>query len=603
MDDSGSLKRAPAADGIDALLWLVVPAVVLFAIPIGFVSNDGLGHSREFAAGSWQLNPNHLLFEPLGAWWQNLWLRRGSQREPVDVLKLLSVLAGGLAAGLFRYGVASRLAETRWKANHATAWLAFSSAFLRLWVSDEIHMIQMPFVVAMAWAALLCLERPSFGRTFALGATVGLAALAFISNLVLGAAVTAVLVVRHLRRRERRLVMRSAAAVGLGVLVIAGPVFLGGWLRSGGRSSFLAWLALYSGGEQPARIRDAYGMVDSWTGLLESVARAFYGTACALVDLGPAVAAVRDRQTLEPGAVLGVVAFLAAAAALLYGLKVALREPSKPANRGALVIAIAWLAAILGFGVFWNNSDDQFYFQMAPAFGVLAARIPGGRGRASALFFSLSLAGLLWNLTDVGVHRVLYPRQERMALLEKEVRGACLVVYPGFDEPELLLKMSRPAKSIPQLSLTRLAAGYPAAEGLRRLTGRIEHCLDTGGRVVLIDVLDTPPDRNPWKFLRRLGYDHLEIEHLLEERFTFEGATRRVGPFRLRTVKVVRSGFRGASVLDLREDIVKRHIRESLPAFFGVVAGSRSELVDEPERIREPDLPREHPKRLMTDLS
>src|ERR1043165_528087 len=58
-------------DRIDALLWLVLPVAVLFTIPIGFVSNDGLGHSLGFASGSWRLNPNHLLFQPLGAWWQS----------------------------------------------------------------------------------------------------------------------------------------------------------------------------------------------------------------------------------------------------------------------------------------------------------------------------------------------------------------------------------------------------------------------------------------------------------------------------------------------------------------------------------------------------
>lgn len=54
---------------MDALLWLAVSiAILLFSIPIGFVSNDGLGYSRSFAAGSWQVNPNPILFEPLGAY-------------------------------------------------------------------------------------------------------------------------------------------------------------------------------------------------------------------------------------------------------------------------------------------------------------------------------------------------------------------------------------------------------------------------------------------------------------------------------------------------------------------------------------------------------
>jgi hypothetical protein len=136
------------------------------------------------------------------------------------------------------------------------------------------------------------------------------------------------------------------------------------------------------------------------------------------------------------------------------------------------VITISWLAAILVFGFFWNNSDDQFYFQMAPAFGALAARIPGRRGRAG-VFVALSVAGLLWNLVDVSSHRIFYPRQERMALLEREVQGACLVVYPGFDEPEMLLRLSRPAKFVPQVSLTYLASRYPVDEGIKRLRSDI----------------------------------------------------------------------------------------------------------------------------------
>jgi hypothetical protein len=274
--------------------------------------------------------------------------------------------------------------------------------------------------------------------------------------------------------------------------------------------------------------------VASWRGLVESVTRAFYGTASALADLTPFAAAVRDRQTPAPGAVLGVLAFLAASAALLYSLLVALRDPARPANRGALLLTAAWLAAILGFGVFWNNSDDQFYFQMAPVFGALAARIPAGRSRAVAVFLALSLAGLLWNGIDVTTRRILYPRQERMALLEREVRGACLVVVPGFDEPDLLLRMSRAVEPVPTMAITQLATQYPAEEGVGKLTASIGRCLSAGGRVVLIDIFDTPPDRNPWKFLRRLGYDHLEIERSLE-RLPLERTSRSVGPFRLRS--------------------------------------------------------------------
>ena len=75
---------------------------------------------------------------------------------------------------------------------------------------------------------------------------------------------------------------------------------------------------------------------------------------------------------------------------------------------------------------------------------------------------------------------------------------------PGFDEPELLLAMSRVA--VGRTSITNLAVGLPPGEGLALLHRRIERCLDAGGRVVLIDLYDTPPERDPWKYLRRLGF-------------------------------------------------------------------------------------------------
>jgi hypothetical protein len=524
--------RPDRSDGIDAFLWLAIPAVILFLVPIGFVSNDGLGHSRDFAAGTWHLDPNHLLFEPLGAWWQNAWMRSGYGGKPVDALKRLSALAGALAAGLFRWKVAPRLTGKRWEANHATAWLAFS-AFLRLWVSDETHMIQMPFVVAIAWLALACRERPSFPRGLALGAAAGLAALTFISNLLIGAAVTLLLIGCQLRRRELRRAATTAGAVGLGTTLAAGLPLLLAWLgtaASAGSSSFFGWLTRYGGGRVGMRVEGAYGLVHSWAGVGEAVVRAVYGAASALVDLTPVAAAVRDHQALSLRVILGGLAFLAAGSAMLAGLGTALRGREE-ADRGARLIVAAWLAAILSFGIFWNNSDDQFYFQLAPAFGALAARMTARRGRGLAIVLALSLAGLLWNLIDVVSDRVLYPRQERMALLEREVRGACLAVTPGFDEPELLLAMST-TRGV-RTSITNLAVGFPPAEGLALLHRRIERCLDAGGRVVLIDLYDTPPERNPWKYLRRLGYDHATVARSLAD-LPVESASRQVGPFSVR---------------------------------------------------------------------
>lgn len=531
---------ARRADRLDAWLWFLLPALALLAIPIGFVSNDGLGHARSLAAGAWRLNPNHLLYEPLGAWWLDVLSRLGSTRLPVDQLKLLSAFTGALAAGLFRLGIAPRLTESRRAANVGTAWLALSSAFLRLWVSDEFHMIQMPAVVAVAWAALRAVERPGLRRALALGAAVALSALAFVSNLVVGAALAAVLVARHVVRREWRRAFASAGGIGLGAALVALPPLLAAWSRAAG-VDFFAWLASYGGaGQQLPRSGQAYGLVYSAAGFAEAAARAAYGAASALVDLTPIVAALRDREIPMLPEVAGALAFLAAASALAYAAGIAWRDLRRGADHGPLLLVLAWLAGVLGFGFFWNNSDDQFYLQLAPIFGVLGAVLaraadhpPTRRGRRpAATFLVLGFAGLFWNLLDVTCRRILYPRQERMALLGAEVAGSCLVVMPGFDEAELLLRLLHPGS--PRVStLTDLATIAPADHGLPALIADLERCLAAGERVVLIDVFDMPLDRAPWKFLRRLGYDHAQVEAALA-RLPIDRVSRTVGPFRVR---------------------------------------------------------------------
>lgn len=492
---------------LDAFSWLFLSALVLSLLPIGHVSADGIGQSLSLSAGFVRWNPNHLLVEPIGAWWQGLLAPSSSRAEAVDHLRLLSVFAGSLAVGLFRLGVASRLASSRLAANHATLWLAASSAFARLWVLDEIYMLQMPAVVAVALFTLRYLERPSLLRAATAGASVTLAAAFFISNLLLGPALAVAL------RRKRR----DAAALLTGNLATAGALFAGIWALSRTPHGFVEWLIRYGGGTQLPRVEAAYGLQPTLAGFVESASRALYGSACALVDLAPAVAAFRDGLPVGPEIVCGLLAFAAAVLALLL---------SRPDSRAALLFT-AWTMAVLGFGVFWNNSDDQFYVPLSVGFAALAARMPPRRA-----VVALGLAALLWNVVDIAQRRVFYPRQERLALIEKELGGAGLVVYPGFDEMEVLLQLEA---GPPTVSMTGTATRLPFEAGMDSLAKEIGETLAKGRPVALVDILDAPPNRSPWKFLRRMGYEHARVVEILR-RFPVDPA-RRMGPFSVRWIR------------------------------------------------------------------
>lgn len=491
-------------DLADALAWLVLSAAVLSLIPIGYVSADGIGQSLSFAAGFQHWNPNHLLVEPLGVGWLGLLDPGFSRAEGVDHLKRLCILAGALAVGLFRLGVAGRLAPSRFAANHGTAWMAASSAFSRLWISDEIHMVQMPAVVLVAVLVLRYLDRPTLTRAAAVGASVTLAAAFFLENLLLGPALAVSLL---LRKRPGHAAMVLGATLATSALVFGGI-----WAVSGSSQTPLHWLTRYGGGTQPSRVESAYGVEPGLPGLAESTLRAGYGAACALVDLAPAVATFRDGLPVGPSTILSLLAF-AASLTLLTGLR----------GRDTRLLVGAWAAAVLAFGIFWNNSDDQFYFQLSVAFGALATRMP-----VRPALLVLSLFALLWNVADLTHRRILYPRQERLALM-RTLDGAGLIVYPGFDEIEILFQLEPPKAR--WVSFTGLAVRYPSSEGMRVLNGDIDRTLASGRPVALLDLFDTPKQRSPWKFLRRLGYEHDEVLEILGR---YPAETRRLGPFTLR---------------------------------------------------------------------
>jgi len=533
-----ALPASSRSDRLDATLWLVLCLAVLWAVPVGFVSNDGLWHSRKFADGSWSLNPNHLLLEPLGALWQGLWARLDPAREGFDALKLLAALAGALAVALFRLRVVAFVATRRWVANYGTAGVAASSVFLRLWVSDEIHMIQMPCVVAFTAEAVRLIVRPSLRDGARAGVALAFAALCFVSNVLLGVSLGLYLLFRRQSTREPTANRNAVLGFALSAFLVLAPAYTLATLHARGAArsgDALSWLShgRFGAASPLARGESGYGLEMDPRGLALGGLRALYGAASALVDLSPLAAAVRDRSTPPPAAVCGALAFLAAASGTLLAYRRCLR--ARPASSLAVVgnTALVMTVPLLVFGFLWSNSDDQFYLALAPTFGLLAA-VAATELPRPGLWLALGLAALTWNLADVTRGRLLYPRAERIADVETATAGACLVVFPGFDEAELALELSA-SSTLDRLSIAALATSLPPGEGLRELDRRIEACMRRGGPVALIDLFDVAPERNPWRYLARLGYSHAEVLRSLRGQAS-AAATTLHGPFSVRTL-------------------------------------------------------------------
>jgi hypothetical protein len=321
----------------------------------------------------------------------------------------------------------------------------------------------------------------------ALGAALGGATLCFASNLLLLPAAAVVLATRRTIPAAQRRRMGLAASLAFAALVV--PATALAWRAAAPDLGFAAWLTSYGGQPDGGRVVAAYGIPATTTGIGLAALRALYGSAKALVDLVPAVAGWRDGG--ERGWPLVRVAVAMLAAWALGG--------GRGGWRAAAPVLWLTVPAVAVFGFLWNNSDEQFYAPLALAIGVLAA-CRGSRSRPALVAGAIALA---WNLADITVRYGLYPRSARLAELGRLVDGADLVLYPGFDELEVLLALSPAAP--PSLPVTAIASLEPAA-GLERLRERARASLARGGRVVCLDLYDRPSGEPPWKFLRGVGY-------------------------------------------------------------------------------------------------
>lgn len=547
--DSGHLTtvRAPGAQvqaeghgygGVDALLWLVVPAVVLCVVPIGFVSGDGLAQSAAYASGTWAWNPNHLLLEPVGSWWQGITAWLGSVRPGPDRLKWLSILAGGATLGIFRWRIAGPLSDSRLKANLATLWVGLASAFSRLWISGEAHMLQMPFLAAASALVIAHAARPGWKTALAAGVFAGTAALVYISNILIALAVAALLGLRYALRRDTLRARQLAVGLGGGAILTATAGLVAAWSLVGPPGvGLVTWVLSYGGGASAGLLAAGYGADLSLGAIAVSAARAVYGGLSSIVDLAPPVATIRDGGTLTPLSLVPVALCLAGVLVVGVALRdsLAARGPNVPESAAvAPLLALGIAAAVFAFAVYWNNSDDQFYFQLSIATGVLLTRVRLG-ARRGGLILALVLLTVGWNALDTVKNRILYPRNERVALLERELAGADLVVYPGYDELDQLFYFVESPDRTRRLSVTSIADRHPAPEGLAVLAARIGETLERGGRVDIVSIYDVPPKQNPWKALEAAGYAQAEVIRALSA-FPVEPSSRVAGPFTIRSI-------------------------------------------------------------------
>jgi hypothetical protein len=499
------------------------------------MSGDGVSHSATYATGQWVLNPNHLLMEPLGAWWQNTLGALGFTRPGIDLQKLLSAYSGAIALGIFRGGIASRVGAGRLEANLGTLYLAFMVGFLEAWTSDEVFLPQLVFLCAAAALGLRYMERPSIGRLMAVAAFLSLAVLYFMSNALIALAIAAGLVMWHWSNGERAGAVRSTAVLLISVGVITTVPVLAAWQLSDSNVGLFDWLLRHGGTAELARGRSDFLQGMSLSRLVEGAAGSIYGAARSVAPVTPAVTQLRQGGGLGLDNIVRLAALASAGIVFLMAGLSALQRRGQRDCRTTLTAGAAWLVAVLVFGAYWHNTDTQFYLQLLIPLAALVSsfslRQPGRR----ALVLALSVVLLGVNLRQ-GVQKVRYPRADRIAALSEAISGARAIVYPGNDEVGMLLYFVDRDQRVTRLSLMDIAGGHAPPGGWDVLEDGIRAGMEDDGNVVVVDIFDADPYQHPWKALEEYGYPRDELLSVLQG-MPIEQQSRQVGTFDVRRIR------------------------------------------------------------------
>jgi hypothetical protein len=520
-------------NGFDALLWTLLAFAILACIPIGAVSGDGLSQSNLYATGTWHWNPNHLLYEPLGAWWQQTLGRLQIPRTAPDTLKLLSILSGAVTLGIFRRGIAGYVAANRRAANVATLWVAMLAAYAALWISDETQMVQMPFLALTGAALLHYLDTPSTNMAAMVGGAAAIATLFYVSHALLVIAVAGTVLLSHRQLLPRRTAFMHAAVVA-GTAAVVGLVVTGAAWQSTAPEEIglIEWLTSYGGGHTGGQFASSFGIRFTPSGIAVAGARAVYGSALALVDITPSVDMLRFRSVTWDGVLAGV-ACLAAGALCIAAILYAIAHRTDRRTHHALMLAATFAAATLVFAFLWNNSDDQFYFQLAIPTGALIAA--SGLVSRRSLWTVAYTTVIAWNAITFVRQYVLYPRWEYANGIATAVRGADMILYPGRDELWRILYFVPADARQRRVDLATIVDKLPRNEGLAMLRDSLTAAVHRGERIDIVGIADAPLHQPPWKHFREIGYTATDFQRMIDNAGTLCQRTS-VGPFSIRTL-------------------------------------------------------------------
>ena len=500
-------------------------AFYLIVFHTNIPSGDALVYVRQIEEGLLVWNPNHLLMQPVGKLFYDSIGAAGAGLSILNTFKLISAVSAIASLYLFHLILVQVNVQSSLLRVFGVLGLFASNYFLTMSVTEEYFMLQMPFLlIALMMLIKWAESRTSEGKYLELvisGAMLSIASLVIVNNVFLMAFMGLyVLTAKAAGRSER---VRALFAFSVSVCVVFIPVILFGFYLSEYDGRFVEWMSSYQG-EDSNPLSNLYGV--DWTviGVVNSIARLGFNFFANFIDLGGIGTVLQSwvfGQELEfrpdmfqvvQGTILFAV-LLIASSYIAFWISLRLRKHQ------ILQIIVVWIIAYLAFNFLWNDSSDQFWFQILPALWLaimlyLNENKARNKCKKCDVILTIFVSFVLIQNTMQAIVPKAFIDTEALSQRHKVlIEGYAVEIIPGWDGIRWL-GLKKEITGIEQVTLMDISL---SGDGAESLTDKIDGYLEQGGRVIVARLYDLDENPRPWVQLKKLGMSRKQIKKTLEK--------------------------------------------------------------------------------------
>lgn len=517
---------------------LLCMASYLFFFRTIMPSGDALVYLNHVREGSLIWNPNHLLMDPVAYLWSKTlgWL--GITEDGVTALKVLSGLSALVAIAIFDMVLVEAGIKSFWARAAGMVGLFASRNFLTMALSEEFFMIQMPLLSAV----LLMLVRycnggaveQRYAAMWRVGVLLALTTAISVNNvfLILGMAAAIVLQRRYSSLERYGAVWR----LGVSSLVVGVSLFGAAYVLSGTGAGFVGWLTAYQGNTDNP-IAGLYGIQWRLSDVVISLNKIGFNLLANFVDFGPLGTLLKSVAfglplEIRVNWLLTLVGGLLAVAVFAALIRLTIWVAVAGWRLQIVRFGLAWILSYGVFNLYWNDSSDQFWFQLLPVMWLMLL-LPSGAASGHAtngsvmpspglsrgeITFGMVPVLLVVNTALVAAPGALVDYDRYLAEHRQLIRAGDLEIIPGWDGLRWL-GADETYPGYEQVTLMQLATGRDG-DGkslMESLPQRVRERLNAGNRVFVARLYDRDDKPRPWDNLRKLGWPRERIQALLGE--------------------------------------------------------------------------------------